>query len=84
MIIFLFIMGAGFLAIKKMGDDLCIIVNDESKRAEVPEMQIELYDQLDVTVKKTDEDIAVFIDENMCSQACPCWRGEDDRNYNLY
>jgi len=81
---FLFFMGGGFFAIRKMGDELCEVVNDPEKRAEVPELQVELYDQLDVTIKEVDEDIAGFIGEHMCTEVCPCYRGENDSNYNLY
>ena len=38
MFIFLMFMGLGFLAIKKMGDDICIITNDPKMREEVPDL----------------------------------------------
>ena len=39
---------------------------------------------MDVTVQQIDGHVRLFIDENMCTETCPCYRGVTDENYAQY
>jgi len=49
---FTFAVGIGFFAFKVAGDEICDVVNDPD--ADIPEMQMHLYDGLDVTMRTVD------------------------------
>jgi len=76
--------GAMVLLIKSAGDGLCAAVNDEAVMNEATFYEKYMYEMVEDTVVEIDQTIAATIDSNMCTEICPCYRGENDANYDIY
>ena len=76
--------GSMVLIIKAAGEGLCEAVNDEAKMDDAAPYEQLMYGTVEDTVVEIDDIIASTIDTNMCTEACPCYRGDNDENYDMY